>query len=262
MTLIVGIKCLDGIVMGADGAATFATVTGSHTVLQPVTKLRILQSKVLMGVSGQVGLSQLFCDGVKGAWDNKEFGQNVGLEDVQRKLHQIVVNETKTGLAGSQPFGGNATQLVMTSSLVALPVGGYSGYSELIRIDCPGVAEAASHELPYAAIGSGQPLADPFLAFLRRIFWPYTLPTVAQGIFATMWTLRHAIEVAPGGVADPIQMAVVSKGKGQQFTAKQLSDGEIAEHQQSVEDAEEYLRQLNEKGSGDISPLPEVPEGN
>ncbi len=38
MTLIIGIKCSDGIVMGADGAATFATL-GQPTIRQETKKL-------------------------------------------------------------------------------------------------------------------------------------------------------------------------------------------------------------------------------
>lgn len=43
MTLIIGIKCRDGIVMGADGAATFEAL-GQHTIRQETTKLDILEN--------------------------------------------------------------------------------------------------------------------------------------------------------------------------------------------------------------------------
>lgn len=63
MTLIVGIKCADGVVMGADGAATLGNpVVGQATVTQPVSKLHIVDNRILMGGSGAVGLSQLYLD--------------------------------------------------------------------------------------------------------------------------------------------------------------------------------------------------------
>lgn len=57
MTLIVGIKCDDGIVLGADGAATLG-VMGQSTVRQATKKLDILKESVVVGVSGPVGLAQ------------------------------------------------------------------------------------------------------------------------------------------------------------------------------------------------------------
>ena len=86
MTLIVGIKCTEGIVVGADGAATLGNATGTRTVIQPVNKLHILQDRIIMGVSGQVGLGQLYCDRVEGLWRDNELGIKVTLSEVQRKL--------------------------------------------------------------------------------------------------------------------------------------------------------------------------------
>ncbi len=57
MTLIVGLKCSDGIVLGADGAATLG-VMGHQTARQTTKKLTILSESVVVGVSGPVGLAQ------------------------------------------------------------------------------------------------------------------------------------------------------------------------------------------------------------
>jgi ATP-dependent protease HslVU (ClpYQ) peptidase subunit len=57
MTLIVGIKCRNGIVMGADGAATLGAL-GQQTIRQETEKLDILENRIIVGVSGPVGLGQ------------------------------------------------------------------------------------------------------------------------------------------------------------------------------------------------------------
>lgn len=57
MTLIVGIKSKEGIVLAADGAATLGSM-GNRTVIQSVKKLSTIQDKIIVGVSGSVGLSQ------------------------------------------------------------------------------------------------------------------------------------------------------------------------------------------------------------
>ena len=59
MTLIIGIKCEGGIVMGADGAATLGCM-GTHTVVQECKKLQLLCNSIILGVSGSVGLAQRF----------------------------------------------------------------------------------------------------------------------------------------------------------------------------------------------------------
>ena len=65
MTLIIGVRCSDGVVIGADGAATLGSTLGGPTVMQPVTKLQILEGTIVMGVSGQVGFttvaSMVYC---------------------------------------------------------------------------------------------------------------------------------------------------------------------------------------------------------
>ena len=53
MTLVVGVRCADGVVMGADSAATFGGA-GTPTVTQPVRKLDVIDEEVIvvLGVSG------------------------------------------------------------------------------------------------------------------------------------------------------------------------------------------------------------------
>ena len=161
----------------------------------------------------------------------------------------------------SIPFLGQlgAFSLASTVSLVALPVGGLTGKPELIQCAYNGQAEAATNDLPYIAIGSGQPIADPHLALLRRVFWPDKLPNIADGIFAAMWTLLHAIQVNPGGVAEPIQMAVLEKSKGNELRAHELSGQLVAEHRQHVKEAEEHLRSFSDSQHTSSTQPPDAP---
>lgn len=263
MTLIVGIKCTDGIAVGADGAATLGDVTGIRTVIQPATKLHILQGTIIMGVSGPVGLGQLYSDRVGSLWKDKKLGMGVSLPQVQREIWQAICQDALPAIqsaAASVPFlGPSASILANTKSLVALPIGGTTGQPALIQCEYNGQTEAATDDLPYVAIGSGQPIADPHLALLRRVFWPEKLPNMADGIFAVMWTLLHAIQVNPGGVAEPIQLAVLAREKGKELRAKELSQEAVTEHRQHVKDAEEHLRSFSDSQHDGSVPLPDAP---
>src|SRR5207245_1801501 len=101
-------------------------------------------------------------------------------------------------IVGAQVAAASA----LASALVATMIG--KAY-HLFQFNHQGSAEAATTHLPFVAIGSGQATADPFLAFIRRLFWPSKLPATGEGLFAGVWTVRHAIHTSPGGVADPIQ---------------------------------------------------------
>ena len=164
-----------------------------------------------------------------------------------------------SGIHSIPGTGVGAFSLANTVSLVALPVGGLTGKPELIQCTYNGQAEAATNDLPYIAIGSGQPIADPHLALLRRVFWPDKLPNIADGIFAAMWTLLHAIQVNPGGVAEPIQMAVLEKSKGNELRAHEFSWQVVAEHRQHVKEAEEHLRSFSDSQHASSTQPPDAP---
>ena len=250
--------------MGADGAATLGAPLGLPTVVQPTTKLHILQDKMIMGVSGQVGLGQLYCASVEQLWKSNQLGRNVSLSEVKGKLRDSIFKDLEPAIRGANasiPFLGNnaAIQSIGTQSLIALPVGGPTGDPELIQLDWLGNPEAASTDLPFVSIGSGQQLADPFLAFLRHIFWPDKLPKVAEGVFTIVWTLAHAIEINPGGVSDPIQLAVLERKSGRELAARELSQEEIEEHRAMMLEAEEHLKHFKDDASGVSSSIPEAP---
>ena len=239
MTLIVGIRCADGIVIGSDGAATLGEAAfGQNTVIQPVTKLQIISERIIMGVSGPVGLGQLYCDSVKRA--NQKLGKG-SLASVQRELQQVLIKDATQAVQASQLWanlqGPGAIRLAATSSLIAMWV---QGQPELIQCNQVGQAEAATDDLPYVSIGSGQTLADPFLAFLRRVFWTNTSPRLAQGIFAVVWTLTHAVKVTTGGASEPIQLMTLTS-ENNKPAGKVIPDHELQEHRQSVDGAELYL---------------------
>lgn len=91
-------------------------------------------------------------------------------------------------------------------------------------------------------MGSAQYLTDPFLAFLRKVFWQKSIPDLPSAIFAATWTLQHAIDLNVGGVDGPIRIAVLEKDPSNNLKARKLSDQELDEHRERVNAAEEWLR--------------------
>jgi ATP-dependent protease HslVU (ClpYQ) peptidase subunit len=238
MTLIIGLKCSDGIVVGSDGAATLGNIAGLRTVIQPVPKLAIIRDKMIVGVSGPVGLGQLFCDRVDEVCNDLRDDRG---PEVCRKLRQAFLKDAeitlKVAALCTQIMGPSAQVGALHQTLVALAT---RGMPLLIQFDYQCAPEMATDDLPFVAIGSGQNIADPFLAFLRHVFWKDHLPNIPEGGFAVMWTLIHAIRTAPGGIAEPIHLAVLQM-EGTQPSARLLSDKELREHRVMVEEVEGYL---------------------
>lgn len=242
MTLIVGIRCSDGVVVGADGAATLGNV-GVRTVRQPVKKLALHAGRLIVGVSGPVGLAQRYQGEIRALWDGN------GLAAARAYAIGPVISErlrrhlsTELHFAASvAPILGNqlAASSALATAIVALPS---NEVPILLQFDQNGAPEEATSELPFVAIGSGGPNADSFLAFLRRVFWPDRPPTVQEGTFAALWTLQHAIAVDTGGVAEPIQVATLDRDRDGLFVAREISEPELAEHREAITAAEQSLR--------------------
>lgn len=251
MTLIVGALCSDGIVVGADSGATFvAGNIGPPTAMQPTSKLNIIDGKVVMGVSGPIALGQLYLDRIETLWKGSQLRQNqTSVAGAQRYVQGAIWSDAQDAIRRSHlVFGQGAHDVVLTHSLIALPVG-RSQIPTLFQCDFQGMPEAASSDLPFVSVGGGQGIADPFLAFLRRVFWFDTSPTVLDGIFVAMWTLQHAIQVSPGGLAGPVEIAVLDR-RG----ARLLSHDELVDHQQHVETFEQDMKRYRVPVSEQTAP--------
>lgn len=257
MTLIIGIKCRDGLVLGADGAATYA-VLGQQTIRQPVKKkLRVAGSQqVVVGVSGSVGIGQRIAGEVEGV---QRQGLPQDAEGKNRKplskskphevmavlrhlIWGIVGPELEIARAMAQGVGTPVPiHLALSQSLVALLV---SNEPLLFSFDQQGMPDQLTDDLPFTAIGSGQLIADPFLAFLRRIYWPDALPDVEQGVFTTIWALQHAIATNPGGVGPPIQIVTFRQEQDKAWRAREMPQEKWQEHLQAINAIEKEIANL------------------
>lgn len=241
MTLIVGIRCSNGIVVAADGAATLGSMGNQTASQKTVKKLSILQGKIIVGVAGAVGLGQRLRATLEDGYVNKLFKNpkpEFAVGAMRAEFWKVVGPEWDSAASSSRVTGASiALSSVATAMMVAIPL---DHKASLVQFDQQCAPELASDELPFIALGSGQPLADPFLAFIRRIFWPKSPPTLQDGVFSAVWTLRHAIDTNPGGVADPIQVAVLEK-IGAEWKARELDEAELSSHYEAIDSAEQSL---------------------
>lgn len=224
MTALVGIRCKDGVVIGADGSATFVHEQHS-TIEQPTKKIEIIDNHVIVAGSGYVGHAQRFYDVVRRLWRGQEF-KGKGAIEIGKLLAQSGIND----------FRQTGIERLDFSALVA-----YSAKEGMSLCELPSVA-GFQPEIKmlegnwWVAAGSGQPILDPLLAFFRSIFWKEGAPTLRGGTFTAVWALIHACEVNPGGINEPISITVLEESKKGNL-ARLLPEEELTEHRNMVKDA-------------------------
>ena len=239
MTLIVGIRCRDGAVLAADGAATLGAVGGT-TIRQEVKKLKILKGGIVVGTSGPVGLGQRFAGELEECYANNELASKEpfqGMTLISERFRKHISIEQQAARGAVALLGGNANSAWLSASVVCLTV---KKQLCLIEYDHNGTPEIKTKNIPFVTIGSGQFTADPFLAFLRKILWDDQLPTLGTGILSAAWTVQHAIETSPGGVAEPMQVVIVHE-QTSTSQARELTDSELGEHRQIIEMLEQTI---------------------
>jgi 20S proteasome alpha/beta subunit len=246
MTILVGIKCKDGVLIGSDSSATFAAGQ-IRTIEQTTKKIEIIDGKIIVAGTGQIGLGQRFCNQVEQGWKDGVF----------KALGAIPMATKICGLAGAD-FASTQAPMGQYGALVAFPADHKLHLCEFATSDFQ--PELKTENIWYASMGSGQLIADPFLGFMRNVFWSDGMPTLQDGIFIATWTLQHAIEVNAGGVNGPIQLAILKNEKIGPV-ARMLTQDEMNEHQQNVSGAMTHLRQYKEKVAGrSAEAIPDVPK--
>ena len=255
MTILVGVCCEDGVVIGADSVATSAAGQQILIKLPSNDKVVILQGPqgpVILAATGSIGLAQRSAELITGALKDNflnrsyvQFGA-----DVSRRVRDEF---TRTQVPFHQYEG------LRFGALVAAPLEKRGRLIEFGTFDFQ--PEAHDGKTFFASLGSGQMLADPFLVFLSRVLWNQKRPTVKLGRFGAYWALQHAITCAPGGVGHPIQMATLTQNNKGQWVAELVPEGSLQEISLHVEELE---KQIGEVASANISgakpePLPAPP---
>ena len=260
MTLIIGILCRDGVVMTSDSAATFAA-SGLPTIgQQEIPKIHNLSNSILYSNTGAVGIGQVIANQIKVSWDNGELGHTKSPEEVMdrigKKISELLRPYLETAILTRQLVGEAMSSLC--KSLVAMPV---KQELCLFSFDYNGAPERSTQKLPFVAMGSGQGIADPFLAFLKRLLaWEENLPTLGEGRLAAVWTIKHAVITNPGGVGGAIQLATLSM-KGGKPVVTMIPEADVQEHLQQIQGAEAALtNELRTPGRPKETAPPEIPK--
>lgn len=215
MTVIVGILCEDGVMLGSDSSATLSVSDDLRTIEQPIKKTLVISDHILMAGTGQGGLSQRFEHVLMKVRTAKKFEQSDPFD-----ISKTICAETIADFGATNCDRGQFGALVAFQSIKGCHLCEFA-----LRDFQP---EFKTPEQWFASMGSGQLITDPLLAMLRRVLFKDTRPKLREGLFAATWALQHAIELNPGGINAPIQLGVLRcVGQSRRMTAALLNDDEL-----------------------------------
>ncbi len=244
MSLIVGIRCAEGVVLAASGPAIMPSQDGLPAARQLARKLRVIAGQAVLGVAGHDGLAQemaLSLERCLSEPDQRESAEDVLRSRIRESLaapvqRTVAIHRTLQGLPG---FDMTSNGYVVAQSLLAVP---FQGSLRLFECDPECSVTEITPELSCACVGSGKPVAEPFLAFLRKVLWSDGRPDLEHAELAAYWTVLHSIESNPSGLSHPIQMVVLVRSRGGSIEIVERGEDYMAGVRRAIGAGEEAIR--------------------
>jgi len=201
MTLIVGLKCRDGIVMASDGQATGGSAGGP--IRMPSQKIFKISENVLFGAAGSVGVIQksrevivLFSTQLNGDW-NRDL-----MENVRKTLFGVYKNEIERHKAFYQ---GTPQQDIRLAPIADVLLCKYSAEQQIIWHIAPDCSDERLEEIGYGCSGSG----DVFAHTLLKNYLAEKMD-VEKGKLVVYRVIKGAIEIGAFGLGEPIDIWTIN----------------------------------------------------
>lgn len=219
MTIVVCIKCKDGVVIAADSMLTIGEMQ------QPGQKVHTINDRQLFAFAGDLSLAERF----------RAFAAMQNEGNLDDKLYYA---SHIAGLVG-QNFANTGIDPTK-ANLATILVHEYRGNIEACEF--LGINHRYLDEHHFTSIlGSGVGAALPFLNFLLETFTDNRQPSIADGKLFATWSVRYAISRLAGGVGGDIDLATAERENSGKWVFRQLLDDEVTETEEAIQSAKEAL---------------------
>ncbi len=253
MSLIVGIRCADGVVIAASGPTSWPSADGLPAARQQAKRLRVVAGQAVLGVAAHDGLAQEMALSLERCLvgpDRRDSAEDVLREKIRDALaapiqRTVAIHQTLHGLPG---FATTSNDYLVSHSILAIPL---HRTLRLYALDPECSLTEITEELRCAAVGLARSAAEPFLAFLRRVLIGHDAPMLSTGELAAYWTLHQAVVNNVAGVTPPIQVISVTRNPEGSIEIVERGEEEIAALRQAMEKAEERIGQSFRGGATD-----------
>jgi 20S proteasome alpha/beta subunit len=287
MTVIVGILCSDGVVIGTDSAMAAGRAQSGYTIERQdgdVLKIEVIENTIT-AVTGAMGLAQRFNDQIETTikalrqpfQPPQQFVPGFGF--VGSKIQQILAGKMTAGaipydLVSPVEIGRIIAEAIIddfkrTQSAHQVSNGwGLGALFAFVNADRPQLIdfdpiqfhpelkglpdpERGDQDRIWRCVswGAGRQLADPFLAHAYRILFGGKVPTVTRAKLVVAWAIKHVSRYNIGLVGGKLQLAVLEKTNGT-WTSHHTDAGETEEQ---VEFLEKYISEFTERQQPDTA---------
>ena len=197
MTLVLAIRCREGVVLASDGQAT-TDAAGQPTRLA-VQKLFDLGGRIAWGAAGSVGLQQALAERL-----DDQAGAVLAADDPRQGLVDAVIPIQQRALRDFVPHPG-AQPPDLACVFCWLDAAGAPRIFSIPRT-------GSDHQLHegHAAVGTGDIFADFAMVSVAHLGTPDL--TTEQAKMVALKAIADAISVAAVYLGPPIQMSVVTAG--------------------------------------------------
>ncbi len=211
MTVVLALRCADGLVIASDSQATEILVGGTP-VRSDTQKLRKLGKSIIYGASGSQGLAQRITD--KLADQAPKLGTNRPARDIGE-----VIRCTATPLQQNAMNSWVQIPGTVGESWGAVFAGWAKDGPFIFEVDINGAAQFKS---PSAATGSGYAFAG--LALTSVLHHNVEMQTLVAARAIAYRVVEDICKASAYGVGLPVQMGVVTKDGAQELDTTELEE--------------------------------------
>ena len=210
MTLVLAIRCREGVVLASDGQAT--TDAAGQPTRQPVRKLFDLGGRIAWGGAGSVGLQQTLVERLEAQRERL-----AGEGDPRDALVEAVIPIQQRALRDFVPHPGAQPPDL---ACVFCWVGG-DGRPRIFSVPRTG----SDHQLHdgHAAVGTGDIFADFAMVSVAHLGTPDL--SLEQAKMVALKAIADAIDVAAVYLGPPIQMSVVTSAGVSEVPRSEIEGG-------------------------------------
>ena len=211
-------------------------------------KIRIFNNAVIVATSGAVGYTQRLHHHIEAAIKGGVFTNFTARDATINIPHRFLpdLQESKAPTWGQEGYRFGALMAAAVKDGPFLAEFGTTDFQP----------ELKTGKIFFVSMGSGQMLADPFLAFACRVLWDDKIPDVDHGKFGVYWVLAHTIKLAPGKVGLPINLATLRQVDGNWVAQEQ----DTQESAQYIEELENYIGGFAPKATIEEATVKSVPQ--
>lgn len=242
MTIVVCIKCVDGIAIASDSMLTIGEAQQSGQ------KIHVIEQQQLFAFAGDLSLAERFR--VFATTHYPLLAEAGHKFDYATAIAASLANNLR--LTGIEP---------QTANLMTVLIHEFKGDVEACLFTAGVNPRYLDSDHFSCAMGSGASAALPFLNFLLETFTSNRQPELIDGKLFATWAVKYAIDRLAGGVGGDIDLAIAERNETGQWIFRELPMAEVHESIGAIDSAADALRDWKHSfsDSSNTEPVPKPP---